>query len=65
MLIVNQQNESQEVRLARIRVEQQRQTRQRELLAAERIRNMDLVLFQAINDAIERSGEAYWQQGNR
>lgn len=65
MLIVNQQNESQEVRLARIRVEQQRQTRQRELLAAERIRNMDPVLFQAINDAIERSGEAYWQQGNR
>lgn len=54
-----QNQETSEQRLVRIRMEQQQLTRQRELAAAERIRNMDPVLFQAINDAIERSGEAY------
>lgn len=53
---------NEQARLLAIRFEQQQLVQERIRIRVEQIRNMDPQRFQQINNAIERSGEAYWQQ---
>jgi hypothetical protein len=62
--MTNQITNSTDINLARIREQQRREVRQRELLRAEQIRTMSPENFRAVNEAIQRSGERAWRERN-